>query len=213
MGGPEQITDGIAPGTPARRAAVSPAPTLALVRERPAPDGGTPVLARCGRPQRVLTTVLCTDVVDSTGHALALGDDRWLALLVRHQAMVTAEIRREAGHLVVAVGDGTVATFDGAAAAVRCAGRIARLSRDTGLEVRCGLHCGESERRARRVGGIVFHVAARIAQLASPGEVLVSETLTRLVAGSTIHFRRRGRRLLRGLPGLWVLYVACSAAS
>jgi class 3 adenylate cyclase len=135
-----------------------------------------------------------------------MGDERWLTLLERHEAMARAEIRRAGGRPVAAVGDGMVATFDGAAAAIRCATRIARLSRSLGLEVRCGLHCGEYERRGSRLGGIVFHVAARVVHLAAPGEVLVSETLRQLAAGSTLQFRARGRRTLRGLPGLWPVY-------
>ena len=193
-------------GTAART--IRPGVTLALVERRRAADDAPPPRAHAARQStRVLTTVLFTDVVDSTGHAIALGDERWLALLERHEAMVRAEIRRAGGRPVAAAGDGMVATFDGAAAAVRCATRIARLSRSSfGLEVRCGLHCGEYERRGSRVGGIVFHVAARVLHLAAPGEVLVSETLKQLTAGSTLHFRARGRRTLRGLQGLWPIF-------
>jgi class 3 adenylate cyclase len=157
-------------------------------------------------PRRVLTTVLFTDVVDSTAHAVALGDERWLGLLERHEAMVRAEVRRAGGRPVVTVGDGVVATFAGAAAAVRCAANVVRRSRSFGLEVRCGLHCGETERRRSRLGGIVFHVAARVMHVAAPGEVLVSETLTHLVAGSSVRFHRRGRHVLHGLPGVWPIY-------
>src|SRR5262245_8370745 len=120
--------------------------------------------------------------------------------------MVRAEIRRACGRAVVAMGDGVVATFAGAEDAVRCARRIVRRSRAFGLEVRCGLHCGETERRRARLGGIVFHVAARVMHVAAPGEVLVSETLTRLVTGSSVRFQRRGRHALRGLPGEWPVY-------
>jgi class 3 adenylate cyclase len=158
------------------------------------------------RRGRVLTTVLFTDVVDSTGHAIALGDRHWLALLERHETMVRREIRRAGGRAVVAVGDGMVATFRGADAAVRCALAVAEGSRTLGLEVRCGLHCGESERRGARLGGIVFHVAARIVALAHPGEVLVSGTLTHLATGSALRFHERGRRTLHGLPGRWSVY-------
>jgi class 3 adenylate cyclase len=187
--------------------------TLALVGRRDARSGATvPPPARTPRQaSRVLTTVLFTDVVDSTGHALALGDERWLALLERHEGMVRAEIRRGGGRPVAAAGDGMVATFDGAAAAIQCATRVARLSPPLGLEVRCGLHCGEYERRGSRVGGIVFHVAARVVHLAAPGEVLVSETLKQLAAGSTLRFRARGRRTLRGLQGLWPIYGVIAA--
>jgi class 3 adenylate cyclase len=160
------------------------------------------------REQRVLTTVLFTDVVDSTGHARTLGDARWLALLDRHEAMVRGAVHAAGGRITTAAGDGLVATFAGAGAAVRCAVAIAERSRALGLEVRCGLHCGETERRGARVGGIVFHVAARVVALAAPGEVLVSETLTQLAAGSALRFAKRGRRTLRGFPGAWTLYGA-----
>jgi len=155
---------------------------------------------------RMVTTVLFTDVVDSTGHAIVLGDRHWLALLERQQGMVRREIRKAGGRLVVAIGDGMVATFDGAAAGVQCALAIAQASRSFGLEVRCGLHCGESERRGARLGGLVFHVAARIVTLAHPGEVLVSDTLTHLADGSALRFHERGRRTLHGLPGRWPVY-------
>jgi class 3 adenylate cyclase len=182
--------------------------TLALVGRRDAADTTAHVSPdRAPRAaKRVLTTVLFTDVVDSTGHAVALGDEHWLTLLEHHEAMVRAEIRSAGGRTVAAIGDGMVATFEGAAAAIRCATRVAQLSRSFGLEVRCGLHCGESERRGSRVGGIIFHVAARVLHLAAPGEVLVSETLKQLAAGSTLHFQPRGRRTLRGLEGRWPIY-------
>jgi class 3 adenylate cyclase len=194
-------------GGTARRI-VRPGVTLALVGGRscgeaaPQPRPERPA----AKASRLLTTVLFTDIVDSTGHAIALGDARWLALLERHETMVRVEIRSAGGRPVVAAGDGMVATFPGAAAAIRCATRIARLSRCLGLEVRCGLHCGEHERRGARAGGIVFHVAARVVHLAAPGEVLVSETLKQLAAGSALHFRLRGRRALRGFRGLWPIY-------
>jgi class 3 adenylate cyclase len=155
--------------------------------------------------------VLFVDVVDSTGHARALGDERWLALLERHDAMVRGEIRRAGGRAGVAVGDGLAATFGGAAAAVRCALRIAAHSPALGLQVRCGLHCGEAQRHGARVGGIVFHIAARVMTRAAPGEVLVSETLTQLAAGSMLGFDGRGRRVLRGFPGAWRLYAVTDA--
>jgi class 3 adenylate cyclase len=165
------------------------------------------------RRGRVLTTVLITDVVDSTGHAMALGDHHWLVLLERHEAMVRHEIRQAGGRPVVAVGDGVIATFRGAVAAVCCALAIADASRTLGLEVRCGLHCGESERRGARLGGIVFHVAARIVALAQPGEVLVSDALIHLASGSTLRFHERGRRTLHGLPGRWPVYGVTAAAT
>jgi class 3 adenylate cyclase len=175
-------------------------------------DGRMPVTLD-HRRARVLTTVLFTDVVDSTGHALALGDRHWLALLGRHESMVRRELRHAGGRLVVTIGDGMVATFRGADTAVRCALAITQASRTLGLEMRCGLHCGISERRGPRLGGIVFHVAARIVALAHPGEVLVSGTLTHLAGGCTLHFHERGRRTLHGLPGRWPVYGVTAGAT
>lgn len=160
------------------------------------------------RDVRMLTTVLFTDVVNSTRRAIELGDSAWLTLQERHEAMVRREIRRFGGRCLSAAGDGIVATFDGAAAGVRCAAQVARASRPLGLEIRAGLHCGEYVRRGTRLGGIVFHVAARVVTLARPSEVLVSATVRDLVTGSDLRFAARGRHTLRGLPGSWSIYAA-----
>jgi class 3 adenylate cyclase len=168
---------------------------------------------RPDRPTRVLATVLFTDIVDSTGLALRLGDSAWLALQEQHDDMARREVRRFGGRHRAATGDGLVATFDGAAAGVCCATEVAKTSLRLGVEVRAGLHCGEYECRGPRVGGIVFHVAARVLTLAQPSEVLVSGTVKDLVAGSALRFTERGRHPLRGLPGLWMLYAAEAAAS
>ena len=166
-----------------------------------------------GMRARSLTTVLFTDVVDSTRHALELGDRHWLMLLTRHEGMVRREIQHAGGHLVVTIGDGTVATFRAPDTAIRCALASTRASRTLGLEMRCGLHCGVSERHGPRVGGIVFHVAARIVALAQPGEVLVSGTLTHFAGGCALRFHERGRRTLHGLPGRWPVYAVTAAGT
>jgi len=166
-----------------------------------------------GTGTRMLTTVLFTDVVDSTRHALELGDRHWLTLLARHESMVRREIQHGGGRLVVTIGDGIVATFRGSDTAVRCALAITEASRPLGLEMRCGLHCGVSERRGPRVGGIVFHVAARIVALAQPGEVLVSGTVSHLAGGGALRFHERGRRTLHGLPGRWPVYAVTAGGT
>jgi class 3 adenylate cyclase len=157
--------------------------------------------------RRFLTTVLFVDVVDSTRRAVELGDSDWLVLQEAHEAMVRFEVARFAGRCVSALGDGMVASFTSAAAGVRCAASIADNSRSLGVEVRSGLHSGDCERRGRRVGGIVFHVGARVMSLASAGEVLVSRTVTELVSGGGFVFVRRGSHRLKGLPGEWPLYA------
>jgi class 3 adenylate cyclase len=160
------------------------------------------------RSARVLTTVLFTDIVDSTAHAVALGDRRWVDLQRQLEQVLREEIRRFGGRALATTGDGLVAAFDGAATAVRCALRAQHASRALGLDLRCGLHCGEIERHGPHVGGIVFHAAARVMDLAAPGEVLVSGTLKELSAGSSLCFRPRGRRTIRGLPGHWLVFAA-----
>jgi len=157
--------------------------------------------------RRFLTTVLFIDVVDSTRRAMELGDSDWLVFQEAHEAMIRFEVARFAGRCVSMVGDGVVASFASAAAAVRCAASIAGNSRALGIEVRSGLHSGDAERRGRRVGGIVFHVGSRVMSLAAPGEVLMSRTVTELVSGAGFEFARRGTHKLRGLPGEWPLYT------
>jgi len=161
----------------------------------------------------LLTTVLFTDVVDSTRRALELGDRAWLALQTRHETMVRREIRRFGGRCLSTTGDGIVATFDTAAAGVRCATQVASGSRPLGLEVRAALHYGATVRRGTRVGGLVFHVAARVLMLAQPSEVLVSATVRDEVAEADLRFAARGRRALRGLPGSWPIYAATAESA
>jgi class 3 adenylate cyclase len=148
---------------------------------------------------RVLATVLFTDIVDSTKRAAELGDRQWRALLDRHDAAVRTQIGRFRGHEVKSLGDGFLATFDGPARAVRCAAAIAGTVQPLGLTVRSGLHTGEIELMREDIGGIAVHTAARVVAMAAPGETLVSSTVRDLVAGSGLRFEDRGRHALRGL--------------
>ena len=150
-------------------------------------------------PDRVLATVLFTDVVDSTKRAVELGDRRWRTLLQQHDGIVRQELGRYRGREIKTLGDGFLATFDGPARAVRCALSIAGAVRSIGLEVRSGVHTGEVEVRGEDIGGVAVHIAARIAAMATMGEVLVSSTVRDLVAGSNLSFCERGARALKGL--------------
>jgi class 3 adenylate cyclase len=150
-------------------------------------------------PDRVLATVMLTDIVDSTKRASELGDRRWRALLDRHDDLVRQEISRLRGREVKALGDGFLATFDGPARAVRCAAAIAQGVRSLDLQVRCGLHTGEIELKGTDIAGIAVHIAARIAAQAQGGQVLVSSTVRDLVAGSGLHFVDEGARALKGI--------------
>jgi pimeloyl-ACP methyl ester carboxylesterase len=159
-------------------------------------------------PERVLATVMFTDIVGSTERAAAVGDARWRELLSAHQASVQRELARFRGREVKTLGDGSLATFDGPARAIRCGRSIAEAARSLGLEVRVGLHSGEVELMDGDVGGIAVHIAARVGALAGPGEVLVSSTVKDLVAGSGIRFVDRGAERLRGIPDEWRLFAA-----
>jgi class 3 adenylate cyclase len=160
---------------------------------------------------RVLATVLFTDIVGSTEHASAIGDHAWKELLERHHALVREELSRYRGREIDTAGDGFLATFDGPARAVRCAVAIIRAMPDIGLEVRAGVHTGEVELMGTGVGGIAVHIGARVAGLAGPGEVLVSGTVRDLVAGSGIEFTDRGEASLKGVPGQWRLFSVSAA--
>lgn len=159
-------------------------------------------------PDRVLATVLFTDIVGSTERASALGDHAWRALLDRHHTLVRQELDRFRGREVDTAGDGFLATFDGPARAVRCATAIARGVREIGLEVRAGVHTGEVELIGEDVAGIAVHIGARICALADPGQVLVSTTVRDLVAGSGIGFEDRGSFRLKGIADEWRLFTA-----
>ena len=156
---------------------------------------------------RVLATVLFTDIVGSTEKAAALGDHRWRDLLDSHHATIRRNLARFRGHEVKTTGDGILATFDGPARGVRCACAIADEVRPLGIEVRAGLHTGECEMLDHDVGGIAVHIGARVAALAGSGEVLVSSTVKDLVAGSGLHFGDRGNQSLKGVPGEWHIFA------
>jgi pimeloyl-ACP methyl ester carboxylesterase/class 3 adenylate cyclase len=158
-------------------------------------------------PDRMLATVLFTDIVESTAKAIELGDRDWRELLERHNMLVRREILRFRGHEVDTAGDGFFATFDGPARAIRCACAIADGVRQLGLSVRAGLHTGECEVADGKVAGIAVHTGARVAAQAGAGEVLVSNTVKDLVAGSGIEFTDRGARELKGIPGEWRLFA------
>ncbi|HEX7426583.1 MAG TPA: adenylate/guanylate cyclase domain-containing protein [Mycobacterium sp.] len=158
-------------------------------------------------PDRVLATVLFTDIVDSTRRATELGDQRWRELLERHNEMTRAEVDSFQGRLVKDTGDGVLATFDGPTRAVLCATAIAERIPQIGLDVRSGLHTGECVRRGDDIGGIAVHIAARIAAKANAGEVLVSNTVKDLVYGSGITFKDYGAHPLKGVPGEWQLFI------
>jgi class 3 adenylate cyclase len=158
-------------------------------------------------PDRVLSTVLFTDIVGSTERAAELGDGAWRELLERHDAVVRRELDAHRGREVKATGDGFLATFDGPARGIMCARGIADGVRPLGIEVRAGLHTGECEVLGDDVGGIAVHTGARVSAKAGPGEVLVSQTVKDLVAGSGIEFDDRGEHELKGIPGEWRLFA------
>jgi class 3 adenylate cyclase len=159
-------------------------------------------------PDRVLATVLFTDIVESTRRAAELGDQRWRSLLAAHDHAARAEMERYRGREIQTTGDGFLAVFDGPARAIRCAAAIRDAVHDLGLEVRSGLHTGEVELTDADVRGIAVHIGARIAALAGPGEILVSTTVKDLVIGSGISFKDRGVHALKGVPEEWRLYGA-----
>jgi pimeloyl-ACP methyl ester carboxylesterase/class 3 adenylate cyclase len=158
--------------------------------------------------ERVLATVLFTDIVGSTARAEQIGDRRWRDLLDAHHASVRRELARYRGTEVKSLGDGFLATFDGPARAVRCACAIAEAVRPLEILVRCGLHTGEIEITCNDVQGIAVHIASRVSALAGAGEILVSRTVKDLVAGSGLHFEERGRHSLKGLLEPMELYAA-----
>jgi class 3 adenylate cyclase len=156
-------------------------------------------------PDRVLATMLFTDLVASTGAASTWGDRRWRDVLSDHDELVHDVVVRHRGRIVSTTGDGVLAVFDGPARAVRAALAIVHGVRALRLEARAGVHTGEVELRAKNIAGIAVHIAARIAALAQPGQVLVSRTVVDLVAGSQLHFTELGEYSLRGVPGSWQL--------
>jgi class 3 adenylate cyclase len=156
---------------------------------------------------RMLATILFTDIVDSTKRAAGTGDRRWRELLDNHDRMSGRQVRRFGGRQVKTTGDGILATFDGPARAIQCGLAICDGARQLGVEVRVGVHTGEVERRGDDVAGIGVHIAARVQSCAQPGEVWVSRTVTDLVTGSGIIFNDRGEHPLKGVPGTWQLFT------
>ena len=160
--------------------------------------------------ERVLTTVLFSDIVASTERAASLGDQSWRSLLDAHDRLVREELRRFRGIEINTTGDGFVASFDGPARAIRCALAILEVTKQLGVTLRVGIHTGECEVRGDDLGGLSVHIAARVGALAPPGEILVSGTVKDLVVGSGIEFNERGEHNLRGIPGAWKLFTVTS---
>ncbi len=187
-------------------ALLSPGVTRRLISAF-ADRGGGPNLPEGSDTDRVLATVMFTDIVSSTERAVEIGDRRWRDLLDRHDALFRRELARHGGREVKTTGDGFLALFDGPARAIRCAMAIRDELRAEGIEVRVGLHSGEVELRGDDVGGIAVNLGARVAATADPGEVIVSSTVRDLVAGSGIGFADRGEHDLKGVPDRWHLYA------
>jgi class 3 adenylate cyclase len=154
----------------------------------------------------VLATVLLSDIVASTAQAAKVGDRRWLGLLDAHDAMMRRQLDRFGGREIETTGDGFLATFDAPARAIQCACSVRDAARRLGIDLRIGLHTGVIGLRDQGVGGLTVHIAARVSALAGPGEVLVSRTVTDLVAGSDITFLDRGEHALKGVPGAWSVF-------
>ena len=159
------------------------------------------------RVERVLTTLMFSDIVASTAQAAEMGDNRWRALLDTHDRTIMGVIRSSGGRAVKTTGDGFLASFDGPARAIRCAREIVDQMKEHGLALRIGLHTGECEVRGDDLGGLTVHIAARVCDEARSGEVLVSGTVKDLVVGSEIGFNERGEHELKGVPGTWKLFA------
>jgi class 3 adenylate cyclase len=179
-----------------------PRPDQAAARQAPAPGGPQP-----DHLERVLATVLFTDIVGSTEQARQVGDRRWGELLDAHDRLAGELVGRFGGRLVKSTGDGILATFDRPGRAIRCATALRDRLRGIGVEIRAGLHTGEVQFRGADVGGIAVHIAARVMAAAGAGEVLVSRTVHDLVAGSDYVLEDRGAHALRGMTGEWQLFA------
>jgi pimeloyl-ACP methyl ester carboxylesterase len=162
---------------------------------------------RTAPADRVLATILFTDIVSSTERAAELGDRAWRELLARHDRITRAEVERQRGVVVKSTGDGVLASFDGPARAILAAGNIRDALSELGLEIRAGVHTGECERIGDDLGGMAVHIGARVGAEAEPGEVLVSQTVRDLVVGSPLEFNDRGVQELKGVPGEWRLFA------
>jgi class 3 adenylate cyclase len=158
--------------------------------------------------ERILATVLFTDIVDSTRSAAEMGDKTWRRLLDSHDQLARQTVEKHRGNLIKTTGDGILATFDGPGRAVRCALAFGSAAKQIGLPLRAGLHTGEVEVRGNDIGGIAVHAAARVMSQSGANEVLVSRVVTDLVAGAGLKFSERGSHELKGLPGSWELFAA-----
>ena len=158
--------------------------------------------------ERALSTVLFTDIVESTEHAARLGDHHWRSKLEEHETLTRKLVAGHGGKAIKSTGDGFLATFDGPARGVRCAAELVAQIKSSGLELRAGLHTGEIELIGDDVGGMAVHIGARIGALGGPGEVLTSSTVRDLVVGSGIEFEPRGEVELKGVPGTWSVHAA-----
>jgi class 3 adenylate cyclase len=161
-------------------------------------------------PDRILSTVLFTDIVDSTRHAARVGDSEWRALVRRHDEIVRTQLQHFGGREIDRTGDGFLSAFDSPARAIRCAQAVGAATRGIGLRVRAGVHSGEFEVLGAHLGGIAVHIGARICALSGPDEVLASQTVKEAVIGSGIIFEDRGAHELKGVPGHWQLYAVAS---
>ena len=159
------------------------------------------ITSKSAPSDRILTTILFTDIVESTRRARELGDAHWRTLLDAHDAAAAEEVARFRGRLVEHTGDGILASFDGPARAIQCSRRLAARARALGLAIRAGVHTGECELRGERLAGITLHLAARIMALAGPGEILTTRTVRDLVDGSGLSFRDHGAHSLKGFDG------------
>ena len=157
-------------------------------------------------PDRILATVLFTDIVDSTAHAARLGDEQWRQLNDRHYAIVRSHVNDAGGYLIQTTGDGTLSMLPWPGVAVRCADAITNAIEPLGIQIRAGVHTGECERTQDNLAGLAVHIGARVAATAGPGEVWVSRTVRDLVAGSGIGFQRRGVHQLKGVPERYELF-------
>jgi pimeloyl-ACP methyl ester carboxylesterase/class 3 adenylate cyclase len=165
-------------------------------------------MRRGPEPDRVLATVLFTDIVRSTERAAEIGDRAWKELLGHHYFLVRQQLDRHRGREINTAGDGFLASFDGPARAVRCGRAIIDAAKSLNIEIRAGVHTGECEVMGENLGGIAVHIGARVAALAAPNEVLVSSTVKDLVAGSGLRFESHGLHVLKGVPGEWSLFAA-----
>jgi class 3 adenylate cyclase len=191
---PERIFQLIISGLPADF------PPLQTLDARTGPWSGS-------QGERVLTTVLFTDIAGATERLVAMGDRHWREVLVQHKVLVRRVLTHYGGHEVDTVGDSFFATFDSPASAVRCACAIREAVKELGIEVKIGVHAGEVEHEGEDLFGITVHIGSRVTNLAGPGEVLVSSTVRDLMAGSGITFTDWGTHILRGIPGEWRLFT------